>query len=416
MVPRWCGERCAMQNEIAGRDWQIDFDLDDPAYGDVFHEVADQLVARCPVAHSRAGYYVINRYDDILHVLQDWQTFSSADGIIGAVRAPEQPLFKPNETDPPEHTQLRGALTRFFTAAAVLQHEPGIRMIADRLLDAFVAAGEVDVVKQYADPLPPIAFCQVVAHMPAEDMDFLQQVFTDAITGPLETRGVNWVKGQDYLAALLERRKHEPRQDDIVDAILHFEFPDGRPFSHSERAGSLAQIVAAGATTTGAVIAGALYHLATHVEDRRRLQADHSLIPRAVEEFLRVYVSPPNNGRRVMRDVEIAGTLLRGPHDGEKGDYIIYNLGAANRDPSMFSDPGQTDITRTPNRHLSFAAGTHRCLGLHLARLNLRIAIEAFITRIEDFSLARGFVPRYLGGITRSLRELPLKFEPRHVE
>lgn len=405
-----------MQDEIAGRDWQIDFDLDDPAYGDVFNEVADQLVVQCPVAHSRDGYYVINRYDDILHVLQDWQTFSSADGIIGAVRAPEQPLFKPNETDPPEHTQLRGALTRFFTAAAVLQHERGIRMIADRLLDAFVAAGEVDVVKQYADPLPPIAFCQVVAHMPAEDMDFLQQVFTDAITGPLETRGVNWVKGQDYLAALLERRKHEPRQDDIVDAILHFEFPDGRPFSHSERAGSLAQIVAAGATTTGAVIAGALYHLATHVEDRRRLQADHALIPRAVEEFLRVYVSAPNNGRRVMRDVEIAGTRLRGPHDGEKGDYIIYNLGGANRDPSMFSDPAVTDITRSPNRHLSFAAGTHRCLGLHLARLNLRIAIEAFITRIEDFSLAPGFVPRYLGGITRSLRELPLVFEPRIVK
>ena len=402
-----------MDDEIAGRRWRDDFDLDDPSYGDVFNEVADQLVAHCPVAHSRAGYYVVNRYDDILHVLQDWQTFSSADGIIGAVRAPEQPLFKPNETDPPEHTQLRGALTRFFTAAAVLQHAPGVRAIADGLIDAFADAGRVEVVKQYADPLPPIAFCQVVAHMPAEDMDFLQQVFTDAITGPLAMRGVNWVKGQDYLAALLERRQREPRQDDIVDALLHFEFPDGRSYSDSERAGSLAQIVAAGATTTGAVIAGGLYHLATHVEDRRRLQADHTLIPRAVEEFLRVYVSAPNNGRRVMRDVEIAGTLLRGPHDGEKGDYIIYNLGAANRDPSMFNCPGETDITRTPNRHLSFAAGTHRCLGLHLARLNLRIAIEAFITRIEDFSLAPGFTPCYLGGITRSLRELPLEFELR---
>ena len=117
-----------------------------------------------------------------------------------------------------------------------------------------------------------------------------------------------------------------------------------------------------------------------------------------------------------MRDVEIAGTRLRGPHDGEKGDYIIYNLGGANRDPSMFSDPAVTDITRSPNRHLSFAAGTHRCLGLHLAGLNLRIAIEAFITRIEDFSLAPSFVPRYLGGITRSLRELPLVFGPRIVK
>jgi len=399
-----------MRDEIAGRCWHDDFDLDDPVYGEVFNEVADSLVAQCPVAHSRAGYYVVNRYEDILHVLQDWQTFSSADGIIGAVRAPEQPLFKPNETDPPEHTELRGALTRFFTAAAVSRHEPGIRAIANGLIDRFAAHGAVEVVSQYADPLPPIAFCQVVANMPAEDMDFLQKVFTDAITGPLELRGVNWVKGQDYLAELLERRRREPRQDDIVDAVLHFQFADGRPYSDSDRAGSLAQIVAAGATTTGAVIAGALLHLASHVADRRRLQADVTLIPRAVEEFLRVYVSAPNNGRRVMRDVEIGGTQLHGPHDGQKGDYVIYNLGGANRDPAVFKCPEQTDIARTPNRHLSFAAGVHRCLGLHLARLNLRVAIEAFIMRIEDFALAPGFVPSYLGGITRSLRSVPIRW------
>ena len=239
-----------------------------------------------------------------------------------AVRAPDQPFFKPNESDPPEHTQLRGALKGFFTATAVGRHEPGIRQIANDLIDAFVADGRVEIVSQYADPLPPIAFCRVVANLPAEDMDFLHKVFTDAITGPLEFRGANWVKGQAYFANFLEKRKHEPRQDDIIDAVLYFEFPDGRPYTDADRAGSLAQIVAAGATTTGAVIAGAIYHLATHPEDRRRLQANLSLIPRAVEEFLRVYVSAPNNGRRVMEDVEIADTQLHGPRGDSKGDYI----------------------------------------------------------------------------------------------
>ena len=208
-----------MKTPSNGRDWHNDFDIDDPVYGDIYNEVCDELVARCPVAHSKDGYYVISRYDDIVKVLMDWQTFSSADGIIGAVRPPEQPYFKPNETDPPEHTQLRGALTKFFTAAAVAKHESGIRQVANRLIDAFIANGSVDIVPQYADPLPPIAFCQVVANMPAQDMDFLQKVFTDAITGPLEFRGVNWVKGQEYLAELLEKRKKEPRQDDIVDAV-----------------------------------------------------------------------------------------------------------------------------------------------------------------------------------------------------
>jgi len=401
-----------MTTPIDGRDWHHDFDIDDPAYGDLYNDVCDELVARCPVAHSKDGYYVISRYDDIVRTLMDWETFSSADGIIGAVRPPEQPFFKPNETDPPEHTQLRGALTRFFTAAAVSRHESGIRQIANRLIDAFIAKGSVDVVPDYADPLPPIAFCQVVANMPASDMDFLQKVFTDAITGPLELRGVNWVKGQQYLAELLRRRKTEPRQDDIVDAVLQFEFPDGKPYTDDDRAGSLAQIVAAGATTTGAVIAGALYHLATNIDDRRKLQQDFSLIPTAVEEFLRVFVSAPNNGRRVMKDVQIGGTSLRGPHDGAKGDYIIYNLGGANRDPAVFQCPEKLDIARQPNPHLSFAKGHHRCLGLHLARLNLKIAIETFLTRIPQFSVPDGYAPHYLGGITRSIVSLPLVLNP----
>jgi cytochrome P450 len=404
-----------MTTTIKGRDWHNDFDIDDPAYGDLYNEVCDELVAHCPVAHSKDGYYVISRYDDIVKTLMDWETFSSADGIIGAVRPPEQPYFKPNETDPPEHTQLRGALTRFFTASAVSRHEPGIRQVANRLIDAFIASGTVDVVPQYADPLPPIAFCQVVANMPASDMDFLQKVFTDAITGPLEFRGVNWVKGQQYLADLLRKRKREPRQDDIVDAVLQFEFPDGKPYTDEDRAGSLAQIVAAGATTTGAVIAGALYHLATSIDDRRKLQEDFSRIPTAVEEFLRVFVSAPNNGRRVMKDVQIGGTTLRGPHDGQKGDYIIYNLGGANRDPTVFQCTERLDIERQPNPHLSFAKGHHRCLGLHLARLNLKIAIESFLTRIPEFSVPQGYVPHYLGGITRSIVSLPLVFNPARV-
>ena len=307
-------------------------------------------------------------------------------GIIGAVRPQDQPFFKPNETDPPEHTQLRGALEKFFTPNAVLKHTAGIRRIANNLVDTFISDGKVEIVSRYADPLPPIAFCQVVANMPAQDMDLLQRVFTDAITGPLEFRGINWVKGQRYLAEFLDAREKEPRQNDIVDAVLHFKFPDGRPYTDTDRAGTLAQVVAAGATTTGAVIAGAIYHLATHPEDRRRLQADYALIPHAVEEFLRVFVSAPNNGRRVLKDVEIGGTKMHGPRGNKAGDYIIYNLGGANRDPSIFKNPEKVDITRWPNKHLSFAAGVHRCIGMHLARLNVKVAVETFLTRIPNFT------------------------------
>jgi cytochrome P450 len=405
--------------KIAGRDWRNDFDMDDPQFGDAYNEVCDDLVAHCPVARSKVGegYVVISRHNDILEELKDWETFSSADGIIGANRPPDQPFFKPNETDPPEHEQLRGALSKFFTPKAVAAHEPEIRKIADGLIDRMLesSSGRVEVVSEYADPLPPIAFCQVVANMPPEDMDFLQQVFTDAITGPHDDRGVNWLKGQNYLAEYLEKRSEMPRQDDIVDTVLHYEFPDGRPYTAADRAGTLAQVVAAGATTTGAVISGALYHLATHPDDCELLRNDRARLPRAVEEFLRFYVSAPCNGRRVMQDVEIGGTTLRGPQGDKKGEYVIYNLGGANRDPSVFENPGEVDVQRSPNQHLSFASGVHRCIGLHLARLNIRVAVDTFLTRFPDFSIADDFEPHFQGGITRSLISVPLDYDPAAI-
>jgi cytochrome P450 len=401
--------------QIGGRDWRNDFDMDDPQFGDLYNEICDDLVAHCPVARSQVGegYVVISRYGDILEELKDWETFSSADGIIGANRPPDQPFFKPNETDPPEHEQLRGALSKFFTPKAVAAHEPEIRGIANGLIDRMLArsGGTLEVVSEYADPLPPIAFCQVVANMPPEDMDFLQQVFTDAITGPHDDRGANWLKGQNYLSDYLQKRADMPRQDDIVDTVLHYEFPDGSPYTHDDRAGTLAQVVAAGATTTGAVISGALYHLATHPDDRELLANDRSRLPRAVEEFLRFYVSAPCNGRRVMRDVEVAGTKLRGPQEDTKGEYVIYNLGGANRDPSVFDNPGEVDVERSPNQHLSFAGGVHRCIGLHLARLNIRVAVDTFLDRVPEFSVAEGFEPHFQGGITRSLVSVPLVFD-----
>lgn len=394
------------------RDWKNDFDMDDPDFGDLFDDISDELVADCPVARSGIGdgYWVISRYADIHAALQDWETFSSADGIIGANRPSDQPLFKPNESDPPEHTQLRGALSEYFTPRAVAKHEGEIGNIVEQLVDGFVNDGHVEAVSQYAEPFPPIAFCQAIAHMPKEDMRFLQRVFNDAITGPHDNRGANWLKGQDYMADFLRARRSQSRQDDIVDAILNFDFPDGRPYTDSDRAGTLAQIVAAGSTTTGAVISGGLHHLARHPDDCRRLRDNPSLIPRAVEEFLRVFVSAPCDGRRVMKNVDVAGTKMRGPRGDSKGDYVIYNLGGANRDPSVFERPQELIIDRSPNRHLSFAVGIHRCIGLHLARLNIRIAIQTFLSRIPDFSLQPGFEPHFQGGITRSLKTVDLVF------
>lgn len=395
-----------MNSEPFERDWHRDFDLNDATFGDDFEQVCDELVAQCPVARSDVGegYWIVSRYADVSRILREWRSFSSADGIIGVNRPLDQPLFKPNETDPPEHDDLRRVMNPHFTAAAIEKHEPEIRHIVDGLIDRFIEDGEAEIVRQYSDSIPSLAFCQAVASMPTEDMPYLQETFHEAITGPAEQRGAEWLKGQQYMEQFLERRKNESRIDDIVDAILYFDFPDGREYSRQERAGTLAQLTAGGIETTGAVISGALHYFATHPEERARLAADSNLIKIAVEEFLRIFVPAPCLGRRVTRDVQLSGVKI------PAGDYLIYNLGGANRDPSVFERPSAIDLAREPNRHLTFAAGVHHCVGLHLARLNIRIAIEIFLERIPDFRVPDGFEPHFQGGITRSMTSLELVF------
>lgn len=389
-----------------GRDWRSAFDLSDPSFGDQFDAIADDLVAHCPMARTVDDEWVASRHADVSRVLLESDLFSSGSGIRGAKfhPAPDE-LLKPNEMDPPEHGWLRHSWDRHFTRAAIIQHEPAIRDIVNGLIDGFIDQGQVDLVARFGDPLACRAFCQAVANMPVEDMPFLQKHFQAALTAPsLEARGASWMATHEYVGRFLEKRRLEPRRDDIVDTILHFEYPDGRPYTLGERASSLMQVTAAGLVTTGAIVAGAIYHLAGHPEDRRRLAADRSLLPRAIEEFLRVYVAAPLVGRRVTADTELGGERL------SKGDFVWYNLGGANRDPSVIENPTVVDISRETNRHLTFATGRHRCLGPEFARMNIRVALEVFLDRVPDFSLAPGFVPRFEAGMTRRLTSLELTF------
>lgn len=159
-----------------------------------------------------------------------------------------------------------------------------------------------------------------------------------------------------------------------------------------------------GIGTTGSIVASGLHHLATNKDDRQRLLDDPSLIPSAVEEFLRFFASAPQLGRVATKDTEIAGTKIRA------GEWIVLQYGAANRDPDVFENPGTVDIARKPNPHMGLAHGHHVCLGQHLARLDLRIAFEEFLRRIPEFDVPEGFVPEYITGLSRDMVQLPLRF------
>lgn len=389
------------------RDWQTEFDMTDPSFGDEFDRISGDLVRTCPAARTVDGEYVISRYDDVNRVLHEPDVFGSGTGIRGINYRPSpDELLRPNEMDPPEHTWLRQSWNRHFTASAVAAHAPDVRAIINGLVDTFIDDGHVDLVSQYADPLACQTFCVAVAHMPVEDTPFLQETFQKALAGSsVEEQTENWAKCHAYMVQFLEGRKQVPRQDDIVDTILHFEYPDGRPYPIEAKASSLVQVTAAGLVTTGAIVSGAVWHLAENPSDRERLRSDPALYETAIEEFLRYFAAAPFIGRRIMEETEIAGVKLK------PDDYIWYNAGGANRDPEVFEEPDVLKIDRTPNKHLSFAAGRHRCVGVHMARLNIRTALEVFLERTSDFRVRPGFETHFQGGMTRRMTALELEFE-----
>jgi cytochrome P450 len=278
--------------------------------------------------------------------------------------------------------------------------EPIIRGHADRLIDAFIDDGEAEVVSRFANTLPQYVFSVEVAGMDAADMPYLLSAFS--LSGPMEDRAEGFGRGMAKINDYLEQRQNEPPRGDIVDALLAFEHEG---YSRADKIGTMSQLTIGGIGTTGYAFSGGLYHLATHPEDRKALAADPSGIPRAIEEFLRLYLGAPNMARRATVDTEVSGVTI------PAGDRVLLSFGAANRDPrAVEGDPNVVDITRKPMGHLAFGAGVHRCVGSSLALVILRVGFEQFLARIGDFRVPDGFEPVYETGNTRHMATLPLLF------
>lgn len=382
------------------RDFCHDYDLGDAELNARWDELIAAMHRGCPIARSQVGegYWVVNRYEDVTRCAREWATFSAADGFM--VNRPEGlPYFAPGECDPPLHDKLRAVLGPFFRPKAVADLEQRIRHHADRLIDDFIGDGAVDVVSSFANPLPQVVFSVAVAGMDAADMPYLLKVFS--LSGPMEQRAANFALGMARIEQYLRERSTAPARGDIIDALLAFEH-DG--YTWMDKVGTLCQLTIGGIGTTGFAFSGGLFHLATHVDDRRLLVLNPAAIPRAIDEFLRMFMGAPNMARRVKADVELSGTRMAA------GDRVLLSFGAASRDPAICERPNELDITRTVNRHLAFGAGNHSCIGASLARLILQIGFEQFLARIPDFAVESGFVPRYETGNTRHMVSLPLRF------
>ena len=395
-------------------DWATDLDHIDPAYNrnapEIWRTVRD---SGCPVAHTDRyhGMWVPLTHEYVSEVAYDTEHFTSRGVVVsrGVMDDfPEGPIggAPPITSDPPFHHHARRILLPPFSPKAIERWEPEIRALCAGLAEAVAADGPgvVDASERYAQHIPVDVIARMLG-LPPDDGDLFRKFVHDALEA-VDVSTEQRIAYSDELDAYLDERisEHEAEPaDDLISYLLGVEL-FGERLSRAHVRGCLVLLLIAGIDTTWSAIGSSLWHLATHPEDRRRLVADHDLMPTAIEELLRAY-APVTMARFVSEDLDFHG------HQLKVGEWVLLPFPAANRDPAAFDRPDEVVIDRAENRHAAFGLGIHRCLGSNLARLELRVALEEFLARVPEFELAdpTGNDVVWSVGQVRGPRVLPLR-------
>ena len=389
-------------------DWAADYDIFDRDYIADPYPIWADLRQHCSVAHSErwGGSWNPTRYTDVVAMARMVDELSSAEPTVTpplrdvpnyGVKAP------PITSDPPDHTWARRLILPYFSPHVVeTDHEPYTRDLCQRLVQGMAGRDVVDGAAEYAQQIPP----RVIAHVLGIDESRVDE-FTEWVRGVLEIGLANPQVRLFYRDKLigffqeeLAKRKADPG-DDFISQLLRTEH-EGEPLSDLHILGTCNLMLIAGIDTTWSSIGSALWHLATHPDDRHRLQAEPELLPTAVEELLRAY-SPVTMARVATQDFEYQGCPVH------QGDRVLLNFPAANRDPEVFEDAEAVVIDRQRNRHVAFGVGIHRCAGSNLARMEMLVSLRTWLDAFEDFELVEQGEVTWAGGQVRGPRKLPLR-------
>lgn len=368
------------------------------------HMVDEAPVVRMPLTNSP----IICRYEDVMHALRHPEIFSSEMSEQMALGT-DRPMI-PQQIDPPAQTRYRKLLDPLFSRKRMLALEPAIRANAAELIDGFVGDGGCEFNSQFAIPLPTQAFLHLFG-MPMSDLDLFLELKDGIIRpqtvaeNPLDADEIDAIRSKAgkriyaYFEDLIAIRRKAPR-DDLMSFLLSAEI-DGKKLSHNEVLDISYLQILAGLDTVTATLGCNLAYLAGHPEQQQRLRDDPAKIPDAIEELLRWESPVMGVPRLVKQDVEIAGVSIA------SGEMVMLLLGAANVDPREFERADVVDFDRERNRQIAFGGGHHRCLGSHLARMELRVALEEWHARVPAYRVKEGEVPVYSAGI-REVQYLPL--------
>lgn len=406
------------------------------AQWDSLLDTFDRLREEAPVARIEPEdgklfdpFWLITRYDDAMRVSKENATFlnnprpvvfSFRDAIEFSRKATGSNMLVDSLVvfDAPIHPKYRRLTQDWFMPRNIRNMEDEIRAITNATVDKFIEAGpEADFCKLVSSLYPLHVVMQILG-VPEEDeprMLMLTQQMFGGQDADLSGTGmenmqpeqvVQLVAGavrsfEDYFAAIARDRRAHPTSD--VASVIANATVDGEPLPERDMAGYYIIVATAGHDTTSASTAGAMLALAQDPEQWARVRADRSLLSGIVEEAIRWTTPVQHFMRTAAEDVELGGQQIK------KGDWLMINYVAANHDPAQFANPRKFDASRSPNRHLAFGAGAHQCLGLHLARMEMKILFETLLDRIESIELAgepRRAVSSFVGG----LKTLPLRF------
>jgi cytochrome P450 len=384
------------------------FNVYHETFVDQYHTAIPHMLEKCPVVHSDAlaQFWVVSQYEDVVSSFQDWRHLSSALEKALAGTRPGQPVKPPIDLDPPLQRRFRQLLNPYLTPDRVAKFEPWIRDLVTRLIDDFIEEGHVDLAGRFTRQLPGRMLFRLLFGIEDDDVptvDGWLRVILYQPKGPdtpeLERKWIAWIY------EVIERRRNGPRHDDLIDALIHGDI-EGEPIPDELIMGTMNVLIQGGFGTTADAIGTIIKHLAQHPEMQIRLRAYPEAIPLAIEEFLRFEPSVAGMSRLCVADTTI--------HDVEvaAGERLFLSIAAANRDPREFEDPSMIDLDRTPNRHLSFGIGPHRCIGSNVARANLRIAIEELLSRLHDIRLTEGDRVRQDPSSAWGPAYLPITFTP----
>jgi cytochrome P450 len=379
-----------------------------------------ELRRKCPVAwnDNYGGFWFLTSYDAVSQAARDGDGFAhkyepdAADGVdyqgeMGVPRPEGQPALGIGEVDGPYHQALRHALAPFFSPGAVQRMRPFMEQSAHWFLDQRIGDGQMDLVLDYASPVPAILTMKLMG-LPYENWHVYANLFHSVMAVPQDSP--EYVEAIGEVPAMMQgvlefaASRRAEAHDDLTSFLIQFEF-EGKRLDDAQLLNILWNLIAGGVDTTTSQTALTLLHLGTHPELRLQLIEHPELYRTATDEFLRYFSVNQQLSRTVARDVVLGGQQLR------RNDRVIVSWLAANHDEHEFDRPDQIVLDRAPNRHVAFGLGPHRCIGSHLARLMSEVMVRAVLDRIPDYRVDVGGVHEYLGNPSMTgLGTLPVTF------